>query len=468
MPVAAFAGAVVGSALIYLAVRLGVPGIAGVGRAAAGVFIAQFLFGLVWACARLPVRAAATVTLLRYWLAGTAIILAGIAVWALAPVLIFFVLLAAALGLVSLAMIALARSLQALARPQVTLGSGRGELVQRHRCRAFRCAAGSTVFSSSMTPRTSGLRVIVNPALRARCSILSLVASVSPTMRCTPAVDARHSSLLEQAAGEALALPLVGHRHREFRNRWIGAADVARFGDHGLVPILEHLGDERQVVGVVDVGEALDQLRRQMAHRAHEPVVARRRRQIAEEVRRQPLVLGQHGADDHALPAGQPHHIDQLGWIAMDLIEHGALSCSAYAARPCRFAGSNSAAVMCPAGPTAMAASLRAKIDGQALAVDDERLALAQDDVAVVVGLGDPHNSAEAGDLLAFGAIEALHGPGREPDRLDFEDVFHGHLRMHALWRIDKIDESVLRSSRNHVNTRVPTSGTNDDFSLHA
>jgi hypothetical protein len=52
------------------------------------------------------------VTLLRYWLAATAIVLAAIAVWALAPVLIFFVLLAAALGLVSLAMIALARSLQ--------------------------------------------------------------------------------------------------------------------------------------------------------------------------------------------------------------------------------------------------------------------------------------------------------------------------------------------------------------------
>ena len=62
---------------------------------------------------RLPVWAAATVTLLRNWLAGTAIILVAIAVWALAPVLIFFVLLAAALGLVSLAMIVLARSLQA-------------------------------------------------------------------------------------------------------------------------------------------------------------------------------------------------------------------------------------------------------------------------------------------------------------------------------------------------------------------
>lgn len=51
-------------------------------------------------------------TLLRYWLAGTAIILLAIAVWALAPVLIFLVLLAGALGLASLGMIALARGLQ--------------------------------------------------------------------------------------------------------------------------------------------------------------------------------------------------------------------------------------------------------------------------------------------------------------------------------------------------------------------
>jgi hypothetical protein len=49
VPVAAFAAAIVGSVLIYIAVRLGVTGIAGVGRAAAGVFIAQFVFGLAWA-----------------------------------------------------------------------------------------------------------------------------------------------------------------------------------------------------------------------------------------------------------------------------------------------------------------------------------------------------------------------------------------------------------------------------------
>jgi hypothetical protein len=53
------------------------------------------------------------VTLLRYWFLATAIILTAIAVWAFAPVLIFLVLLAGALGLVSLAMIALARGVQA-------------------------------------------------------------------------------------------------------------------------------------------------------------------------------------------------------------------------------------------------------------------------------------------------------------------------------------------------------------------
>jgi hypothetical protein len=51
VPVAAFAAAAVGSAVIYVAVWLGITGVAGVGRAAAGVFIAQFLFGLVWATA---------------------------------------------------------------------------------------------------------------------------------------------------------------------------------------------------------------------------------------------------------------------------------------------------------------------------------------------------------------------------------------------------------------------------------
>jgi len=50
LPVAAFAGALAGSIIVYLAVRVGIARVAGVGRATAGVFIAEFLFGLIWAC----------------------------------------------------------------------------------------------------------------------------------------------------------------------------------------------------------------------------------------------------------------------------------------------------------------------------------------------------------------------------------------------------------------------------------
>lgn len=52
-------------------------------------------------------------SLLRLWLTATAAILAALAVWAFAPVLLFLALLLAALGLLSAAMIALARALQA-------------------------------------------------------------------------------------------------------------------------------------------------------------------------------------------------------------------------------------------------------------------------------------------------------------------------------------------------------------------
>jgi len=49
LPVAAFAAALVGSALIFVAVFLRVPGVVGVGRATAGVFVSEFLVGLAWA-----------------------------------------------------------------------------------------------------------------------------------------------------------------------------------------------------------------------------------------------------------------------------------------------------------------------------------------------------------------------------------------------------------------------------------
>lgn len=52
-------------------------------------------------------------TLLKYWLAGTALIIGGLAIWAIAPVVIFLLLLTAALGVVSFGMIALANALKA-------------------------------------------------------------------------------------------------------------------------------------------------------------------------------------------------------------------------------------------------------------------------------------------------------------------------------------------------------------------
>ena len=47
--VAAFAAALAGSVVVFMAVRLGIRGVAGLGHAAAGVFISEFVFGLVWA-----------------------------------------------------------------------------------------------------------------------------------------------------------------------------------------------------------------------------------------------------------------------------------------------------------------------------------------------------------------------------------------------------------------------------------
>lgn len=52
-------------------------------------------------------------TLLRFWLVGSFIIITALAVWAFAPVLVFFLLLAAALGLLSAVMIWFARALGA-------------------------------------------------------------------------------------------------------------------------------------------------------------------------------------------------------------------------------------------------------------------------------------------------------------------------------------------------------------------
>jgi hypothetical protein len=51
LPLAAFAAALLGMAAVYLAVRFNLVGPTGTGRAAAGIFIAQFVFALAWAYA---------------------------------------------------------------------------------------------------------------------------------------------------------------------------------------------------------------------------------------------------------------------------------------------------------------------------------------------------------------------------------------------------------------------------------
>jgi hypothetical protein len=49
-------------------------------------------------------------TVLRTWLIGSAIVITALAIWAFAPVLVFFLLLAAGLGLLSAVMIWSARA----------------------------------------------------------------------------------------------------------------------------------------------------------------------------------------------------------------------------------------------------------------------------------------------------------------------------------------------------------------------
>ena len=52
-------------------------------------------------------------TALRLWLVATTVLLAALMVWAFAPVLLFFLLLTAGLGLIAALLIGVARGLQA-------------------------------------------------------------------------------------------------------------------------------------------------------------------------------------------------------------------------------------------------------------------------------------------------------------------------------------------------------------------
>lgn len=49
VPVAAFAGAIAGATLVWIAARFGIGNFARLGRAGAGLFVTQFFVGLCWA-----------------------------------------------------------------------------------------------------------------------------------------------------------------------------------------------------------------------------------------------------------------------------------------------------------------------------------------------------------------------------------------------------------------------------------
>jgi hypothetical protein len=51
LPLAAFAASLIGMAAVYLAIQIGIPGVVGTARAAAGIFIAQCVPALLWAYA---------------------------------------------------------------------------------------------------------------------------------------------------------------------------------------------------------------------------------------------------------------------------------------------------------------------------------------------------------------------------------------------------------------------------------
>src|SRR5262245_31873797 len=70
---------------------------------------------------------------------------------------------------------------------------------------------------------------------------------------------------LEQHAGETRTMPVVGDRDCEYASTWVVRLDdVAGLAQHALATRLEYLRQQRQVRGVVDIGEATGYQLRQL------------------------------------------------------------------------------------------------------------------------------------------------------------------------------------------------------------
>ena len=136
----------------------------------------------------------------------------------------------------------------------------------------------------------------------------------------SPAMVTKHVSSLE----ERLGVRLLNRTTRQVSLTEAGAAyfdHCARIvADLDFLAVAEHLRDEGDVAVVVDVCRPSRRVRRQLAERLVEPVVARRRRQLAHETHRQPGVLRMHRADEHALAVARAPDVDQFERV---LVVHG-------------------------------------------------------------------------------------------------------------------------------------------------
>jgi hypothetical protein len=125
----------------------------------------------------------------------------------------------------------------------------------------------------------SALSVIEKPRFRQSRSMPRFSASTWPIIERSP--RARHvDQLAHQAPAESLALPVVGDDEGELAALAVGIGDVACHADLGLAAVLRHRGDERHLAVVVDLREAHQHLRRQLAQRVHEAEVARLGREV--------------------------------------------------------------------------------------------------------------------------------------------------------------------------------------------
>src|SRR5262245_49833658 len=125
---------------------------------------------------------------------------------------------------------------------------------------------------------------------------------------------------LKQEAPEAPAPPFIRHRDGEV-GRGLIVDNVARIADDPLAGVREGLRNERQVIVVVDLREAGEQLRRQLLQGAEEALVPRLVRERAHEGLLERRVLRQDRADGDAL-AAEVDHVDESSWIMVNGVGH--------------------------------------------------------------------------------------------------------------------------------------------------